>query len=265
MYSSCFLDLEEFPAAWTLAGAYESVIGESIDDEDESDSEDSEGGAGDETLDENTRDMAKGPIRDAKPDAKPAAYGDFLQFLQLGCNGSPVQGYPVVVIVLSTLSSPVSSAFFCGANIDGTLWWWQILAPVTEFFTSFWAALDGRALTSLDRTAANAAFLSSLLECTLFLARRLWNDKEEHATLLLSEGVGDNDLGNMGGPEGAKWLVGQQLKRVWEELLGGSRLKVQMEVGGKAVGQGLLGLEKIDSGMANFSLLTWVLYLYRSL
>ena len=72
-------------------------------------------------------------------------------------------------------------------------------------------------------------------------------------------------MGNMGGPEGAKWLVGQQLKRVWEELLGGSRLKVQMEVGGKAVGQGLLGLEKIDSGMANFSLLTWVLYLYRSL
>ena len=262
MCSSCFLDLEEFPAAWTLAGAYESVIGESNDDEDGSDSEYSEGGVGDETLDENTHDMAKGPIKDAKP----AAYADFLQFLQLGCNGSPVQGYPVVVIVLSTLSSPVSSAyFFCGANIDGTLWWCQILAPVTEFFTSFWAALDGRALTSLDRTAANAAFLSSLLECTLFLARRLWNGKEEHAMLLLSGGDGDNDLGNMGGPEGAKWLVGEQFKRVWEELLGGSRLKVQMEVGGKAVGQGLLGLEKIDSGMANFSLLTWVLYLYRSL
>ena len=37
----------------------------------------------------------------------PEAYHDFLQFLELGCSGSPVQGYPTVVIVLSTIPPSV--------------------------------------------------------------------------------------------------------------------------------------------------------------
>jgi len=36
------------------------------------------------------------------------AYQDFLQFLQLGCSGSPAEGYPTVVIALSTIPSSVS-------------------------------------------------------------------------------------------------------------------------------------------------------------
>ena len=77
---------QEFPDAWALSGAYESDDGE-------------------------------GSELDNEGPAKPAAYADFLQFLQLGCSGSPIQGYPIVVIVLSTLSSPVSSffVFFGGA------------------------------------------------------------------------------------------------------------------------------------------------------
>jgi hypothetical protein len=35
------------------------------------------------------------------------AYQDFLQFLQLGCSESPIQGYPTVVIALSTIPSSV--------------------------------------------------------------------------------------------------------------------------------------------------------------
>ena len=72
---------QEFPDAWALSGTYESDDGEDSEPDNE------------------------GPI-------KPAAYADFLQFLQLGCSGSPIQGYPIVVIVLSTLSSPVSSFFY---------------------------------------------------------------------------------------------------------------------------------------------------------
>ena len=44
---------------------------------------------------------------------------------------------------------------------------------MSPFFTSFWAAIEGRALSSLHRTAAAAAFLSSLLECTVFLLKRV--------------------------------------------------------------------------------------------
>lgn len=38
------------------------------------------------------------------------AYDEFLQFLQLGCSGSPIQGYPTVVIIISTIPSSVSLA-----------------------------------------------------------------------------------------------------------------------------------------------------------
>ena len=35
------------------------------------------------------------------------AYKEFLRFLELGCRGSPKQGYPALVIVLSTISPSV--------------------------------------------------------------------------------------------------------------------------------------------------------------
>ena len=37
------------------------------------------------------------------------AYKDFLRFLELGCRGSPRQGYPALVIVLSTIPHSVRS------------------------------------------------------------------------------------------------------------------------------------------------------------
>lgn len=35
------------------------------------------------------------------------AYQEFLQFLELGCSGAPIQGYPTVVIILSTIPPSV--------------------------------------------------------------------------------------------------------------------------------------------------------------
>ena len=32
-----------------------------------------------------------------------AAYAEFLAFLSLGCNGSPVHGYPTLIVILSTI------------------------------------------------------------------------------------------------------------------------------------------------------------------
>lgn len=37
------------------------------------------------------------------------AYKEFLGFLELGCNGSPALGYPIVMLVISSLPSEVSS------------------------------------------------------------------------------------------------------------------------------------------------------------
>lgn len=40
--------------------------------------------------------------------SKSLAYEEFRQFLELGCIGSPVQSYPAIIIILSTVPSPVS-------------------------------------------------------------------------------------------------------------------------------------------------------------
>ena len=37
------------------------------------------------------------------------AYKEFLQFLELGCSGSPIQGYPAVLVILSTIPPSVCS------------------------------------------------------------------------------------------------------------------------------------------------------------
>ncbi|KAK0229492.1 hypothetical protein EDD85DRAFT_130041 [Armillaria nabsnona] len=102
--------------------------------------------------------------------ARPA-YDEFLQFLQLGCSGSPIQGYPTMVIIISTIPS---STFASTSS----------LSPLTDFFTSFWAAIDGRALSGLNRAKASGAFLESLYECMVFLLKRVHRDAG-HASLLL--------------------------------------------------------------------------------
>lgn len=81
----------EFPQSWTL---------ESLDGEDAPDSED------DVESGETSRHPIDGPV--TKEGRKPSrAYQDFLQFLQLGCSESPIQGYPTVLIALSTIPSSV--------------------------------------------------------------------------------------------------------------------------------------------------------------
>ncbi|KAH7332749.1 hypothetical protein B0J17DRAFT_677411 [Rhizoctonia solani] len=88
------------------------------------------------------------------------AYTDFLHFLELGCQGSAIQSYPAVVIVLSTLPESILSYDRSGLE---------------RLFTSFWAAYDGKALNVLprDREPTVKAFLSSLLDCVVFITRKL--------------------------------------------------------------------------------------------
>jgi hypothetical protein len=86
----------EFSSAWTLVGTDKAEDR----DEDDSNSDDS---------DEETNDDTPQPQK-AKPADFPSrsiAYREFLQFLELGCSGSPSQGYPTIVIILSTIPSPV--------------------------------------------------------------------------------------------------------------------------------------------------------------
>lgn len=114
----------------------------------------------------------------------------------------------------------------------------SVSRPLETLFTSFWAAVDGRALSGLDRTTASAAFLSSLLECTRFLARRLCGGK---GTLLIGPEATTSPQ------QGARELVSEQVKHVWEELCS-QRLKVEDTVAADILAKFLRNLSSDDEG-----------------
>ncbi|KAI0263034.1 hypothetical protein BC834DRAFT_828029 [Gloeopeniophorella convolvens] len=200
--------LKEFPRAWEIDAAFELPKA----DESESDAEESGSDAEDE---------AKASPAPAAPETKPVrspAFADFLQFLELGCAGSPLEGYPAVLIILSTI--PSSILLHSDAAPD---------LPAAPFFASFWAAVDGRALSALERAAKSAAFLSALLECTAFVVRRVRADGARDA-----------------GVESA--LVRAQYARVWEECAA-RRLRVEEGAAGELVAKSLARLSEIDEGL----------------
>ena len=91
-----YLFLVEFPSAWDIKVNTTLNTKDDEESDDESDEEvESEG----HTHTDSPEDGQAG----SHPEGRSEAYNEFLQFLQLGCYGSPAQGYPVIVIVLSTI------------------------------------------------------------------------------------------------------------------------------------------------------------------
>lgn len=99
IYVKFSYDSPEFPQSWTL------------DDSIKYNEEDGGSGSEAESNDE-SQSVLKTVVPSSFPQKQPSqAYLEFLQFLQLGCSGSPSQGYPTVVIVLSTIPSSVCRLF----------------------------------------------------------------------------------------------------------------------------------------------------------
>ncbi|KAI0711424.1 hypothetical protein C8Q76DRAFT_677774 [Earliella scabrosa] len=155
MWQPLLVFLKEHPNAWLLEAEGDK---EDEDEDDESDHDDDN--------------AAKPPPTRPSTTALTSpseAYAEFLQFLATGCSGSPTQGYPTVILILSTIPSSIISS--------------SSSHPLEDLFTSFWAAVDARVLNSLDRVAASAAFLSSLLECLVLIIRRLSAAPHDEAEL----------------------------------------------------------------------------------
>lgn len=98
-----FFCLAAVPNAWQDAASYTSHI----DSEDDEVNPDDEGDAEDE-LDAKI-DTSQDSISPSQilPTQHPHVYKTFLRFLELGCGGSPVQGYPTLVVILSTIPHSV--------------------------------------------------------------------------------------------------------------------------------------------------------------
>jgi len=86
-----------FPAAWELNISYEAELQRDLNE----DGENADDQSGDEEPEQKAADLSS-----AIPQS--IAYQDFLHFLRHGCSGSPLEGYPAVIVVLSTISPSVS-------------------------------------------------------------------------------------------------------------------------------------------------------------
>lgn len=118
--------------------------------------------------------------------------------------------------------------------------------PLDEFFTSFWAAIDGRALSSLERKVPSASFLSSLLECLVFFLRRLLSGSQDHE--VLSGSVSDDLMPNTTRLQDvADGLVRSQFTRIWQELKA-RRLRTDDRDVGKLIASSLLSLHRMNIG-----------------
>ena len=107
----------------------------------------------------------------------------------------------------------------------------------TDFFTSFWAAFDGQALSSLaslERAKGSTAFLRALLESRVFLIKRSRTFGEE----TISEELEIRR-------QGCRDVASQQCSRVWEELIT-THLRVDVGVSGKTLAHTLMSLELIN-------------------
>lgn len=89
----------DYPQSWTLEAESEKEDEDEDDDEDEENEDDDPPKA---SASKSTVTTTNGPSQ---------AYAEFLQFLAMGCSGSPIQGYPTILVILSTIPSSVSTHF----------------------------------------------------------------------------------------------------------------------------------------------------------
>ena len=105
-------------------------------------------------------------------------------------------------------------------------------------------------LNSLDRVAASTAFLSSLLECLVFVARRVINSPLNDAASMI-RGTSWEEAVDI--DKAVTNFLQEQVKQVWDELSSG-RLKVPGKSAGQELAKALSSLYKLRSGI--FHLLT---------
>lgn len=204
-----YADDEGYPSAWDSSARQTSP-----NPEEEDDSNDSSDESDKESEDENP--VSAKPLQPSEDNtttskSNPAAYKEFLTFLSLGCYGSPLEGYPTLVVILSTLPPSI---------ISPSLDTW------TDFLDSLWAALDGGALSTGSKDARRRnvdAFLEAVLECVVGLVRR-W--KGQNVNVIPEEAA----------VEKICEVVKDQTRRVWQTLTSSKAgSMVDEKVAGKAL------------------------------
>ncbi|KAJ3872691.1 hypothetical protein F5051DRAFT_148142 [Lentinula edodes] len=211
--------LKDNPEAWQWEMGYKYTaefnlpmrdVDAGSDSDSESDSSDGE-----------EEDVRKGT--EVPPFTASRAFKSFLSFLACGCNGSPIQAYPAVMVVLSTIPSSILLASYSSESVSSPA------MPFTDLFSSFWAAVEpehhpssspsgisvttpiiipNRIFSGSGADKASKAFVEAVLDCLTFLVRRTVS-QSQNATSETAAGI-----------LGLSTLIRTQIKRVWVEVVG---------------------------------------------
>ncbi|KAJ8701214.1 hypothetical protein PTI98_000027 [Pleurotus ostreatus] len=257
MWSPLLGFLRAFPEAWELEARFATTsttvtagegdtlgMGEGSGDEGEEEEEEGEPPPPPPPI----------PQPSAQSDSPPpsAGYLSFLHFIERGCAGAPVQGYPAVLVVFATVPLSIMAS--------------SSPSPLGAVIAAFWGAVESRALSGMQRgaaLAAGAAFLESLLECVVFLGKRVHGEgKEGERTLLLGTTASTSTATNTsastphepipdpiteGGEARLSTLIAAQFVRSLHEIAAGN-LKVDPRRAGAVLARGFGRLRGIDEG-----------------
>ncbi|EIW76996.1 hypothetical protein CONPUDRAFT_157270 [Coniophora puteana RWD-64-598 SS2] len=300
--------LKEYPNAWLVDAEAAAAAGVSHDG-DREDEEKGELEGGDEDEDEGTEDdgdesgeendgealaattSVKHPLAPTRRQLPSPAYTDFLSYLALGCAGSPIEGYPSVLIVLSTIPSsiitasasasaaptpapppPDTSAPSPPSSSSSSPKPSSYADALHTLFAAFWAAIDGRALSmsAADRKGPARAFLGAVLECLVFMVQRVLRSYPSPGSASPAPGVAasaehveteqgeasvapKSELEPEPEPEFVDLprLVEEQFARVWDALFESRRLRVDAVDAGTLVRGALGAFERLDAAAAD--------------
>ncbi|KAF9075216.1 hypothetical protein BDP27DRAFT_38333 [Rhodocollybia butyracea] len=209
----------------------------------DSEASDSDSEAGESSSDDERKEIveASTPTHAEFPPSPSSAYEAFLSFLARGCNGSPVQAYPAVVIVLSTIPLSILLPPF-SLSSESTI-------PFANLFSAFWAVMESgspadssdnfpnhsRIFAGVRASKASQAFIEAVLECTVFLIRRVVSQSQRGELEITGSNL---DI-----------FVRTQMESVWANCVGvGIRRKLQVppHVLGSAFGRALRGLRSFQ-------------------
>ncbi|KAJ3932590.1 MAG: hypothetical protein NXY57DRAFT_1072227 [Lentinula lateritia] len=210
--------LKDNPEAWQweMGYKYTAEFNLPMRDVDAGSDSGSDSDSESDSSDGEEEDVRKGT--EVPPFTASRAFKSFLFFLACGCNGSPIQAYPAVMVVLSTIPSSILLALYSSPAM-----------PFTDLFSSFWAAVEpehhpsssssgitvtttittpNRIFSGSGADKASKAFVEAVLDCSTFLVRRTVSQSQNAASETTA------------GILGLSTLIRTQVQRVWVEVVG---------------------------------------------
>ena len=114
MWEPLLTFLTRIPNVWIRATDFSQGSGiEDLDEADEAVIEDSEHDDDHEEHSEGETESPEDtlPVGADSSNAQPWPFTQFLDFVKAGCGGSPIQGYPTLIVILSTIPVEVRYPF----------------------------------------------------------------------------------------------------------------------------------------------------------